>query len=61
MITRQDSILLTLHNKADKKIGKKSFKTVADAIVFGDIAIKQYPEVVSYRILDVIYNSKYKD
>ena len=60
MITKQDEILVTLHNEFDKKVGKKVFKRISDARNFAEMALKQYPEIKSYRILDVIYNSKHQ-
>ena len=40
MITKQDEILVTLHNEFDKKVGKKVFERISDARNFAEMALK---------------------
>ncbi len=57
-ITPTDSVLLIVHDEADQEIAQAICKTVAEAKFLGYKAIEQGG---SFRVMDVVYNSKYQD
>jgi hypothetical protein len=57
--TPQDTLLITYHDNMDDEIAQQVIKTsLVEAISLGNIAIRQDRDVKSFRVLDVLYNSK---
>lgn len=60
-ISPQDSLLITYHNSEGDKIAQQVIKTsLAEAINLGNIALRNERDIDSFRVLDVVYNSKFK-
>lgn len=61
-ISPQDALLITYHGEDDDKICQKVVRTsLAEAINQGNLALRQDGKIKSFRVLDTLYNSKYKE
>ena len=58
-ITPQDSVIITYHDTQDNEIHQALCQGVPRAIEQGNLAVTM-GKAASFRVLDVVYNSKYK-